>query len=106
MEFLRAFGIAFGLLAGAGVIGLVFKVGLTWGAVSRDIATTKQTVERTEVTVQDVVPRVQRIEQTLHGPDGNNGLYGDVKDLRRRFEDNPAISKRRKTDKRKALVRA
>lgn len=95
----QAFSVAFGIVAGGGVIGLALKIGIGWGVVSRDVATTKAAVDRTELTVQDVVPRVQRIEQTLHGPDGNNGLYSDVRELRRRFDDAPAVPKRRKCDR-------
>ena len=98
MEFLQAFGTAFGILAGSGVLALFFKVGMSWGSVSRAVARTDTAVNDPE---HGLVPRVQRVEQTLHGPQGDNGLYSDVKELKRRLEDDPAIPKRRVTDKRR-----
>lgn len=102
MEFLQAFGVAFGLVAGSGVLILAVRIGVTWGSVRSDLSSTKGAVERTEGKVGDLVPRVQAIEQTLHGPEGNNGMYSDVRELKRRFEDQPGAPKRRKTDRRLA----
>jgi hypothetical protein len=99
MEFLQALGTVFGIIAGGGFLVLVFKIGLSWGSVQRDVTTTKEAVERTEVTVQNVLPRVERIEQTLHGPEGNNGMYSELRDMRRRFDDLPTVPKRRRTDR-------
>ena len=97
--FLRAAGAAFGLVAGGGVLVATLRIGMSWGEV-------RQAVKRTDFAVNDpetgLVPRVQRVEQTLHGPEGNNGLYSDVKELKRRFDDAPGIPRRRKTDRRSA----
>ena len=102
MGFLEAFGAAFGIIAGGGVLLLAVKIGVSWGGIRNDVSTTKDAVERTEGTVGGLVPRVQAIEQTLHGPEGNNGMYSDVRDLKRRFDDLPVRPQRRKGDRRTA----
>jgi len=94
MEFLQAFG----AVGGLGVIGLAIRIGISWGEVSRAVTRTDKAVNDPEV---GLVLRVQRVEQTLHGPEGNNGMYSDVKELKRRFDDLPGVPTRRKTDKRR-----
>lgn len=102
MEFLQALGTVFGIIAGGGFLVLFFRVGLSWGAVKSDVSSTKEAVDRTEATVSALVPRVASIEQTLHGPEGNNGLYSDVREMKRRLEDRPETPKRRRSDRRTA----
>ena len=103
MEFLQVFGVVFGIVAGLGTtFAVVFKFGRVTGDLQRDVQETKAIATRTEGTVNEYGPRLQRIEQTLHGVNGENGLYSDVKELKRRVEDRPATPMRRKTDKRRA----
>jgi len=101
MEFLQAFGAVFGILAGGGLLVLLFKIGATWGELRQDVTDTAKIVGGSAVAISEILPRVQRIEQTLHGVSGDNGLYSDVKELKRRFEDSPSVPTRRKTDRRK-----
>lgn len=83
MEFLQAFG----AVAGLGVVGLAIKIGIGWGVLQRDVAATAITTSETHEKVAELLPRVQKIEHTLHGPDGENGMYSDVRELKRRISD-------------------
>lgn len=82
VEFLKAAGTAFGLVAGGAVVGLAFKIGISWNDLRRDAREGKACALDTQQTLNaDISPRLQRLEQTLHGPEGNNGLYQTVRDL-------------------------
>lgn len=70
-----------------GLLGLCFWVGLSWGEIKRDVSTTKKGVERIEPVVGQHAASLQAINQTLHGPEGRNGLYGTVKKLDERFDE-------------------
>jgi hypothetical protein len=100
MEFLQAFGVVFGVVAGVGTtLAIVFKFGRITGELQQDVLETKAAALSMDGKMDLLMPRVRSIEQTLHGPEGNNGLYSDVKELRRRFEDSPRFPKRRRTDR-------
>lgn len=94
MELLQTFG----AIGGLGVIGLAIRIGISWGEVSRAVSRTDKAVNDPEI---GLVSRVQRVEQTIHGAQGDNGMYSDVKDLKRRFDDLPEAPTRRKTDKKR-----
>lgn len=81
MEFLVAAGQIFGtVLSGVILVG-AFRVGGTYKGVIRDVAETKGDCKEIKQTLQDHSPRILKIEQTLHGPQGQNGMYGAVKEL-------------------------
>jgi hypothetical protein len=85
--FLVAAGQVVGGIAGAGLLGLLFQIGLSWGEVKRDVSSTKRAVERIEPIAAEHAQALKTINQTLHGPEGGNGLYGTVKKLDERFDE-------------------
>ena len=99
---INTFAGVFALVTGGGLLYGVFRFGLSSGELTTDVTAIKATADRTETKVDEISQRVQKVEQTLHGPDGSNGMYSDVKDLKRRFEDKPSAPKRRRTDRRTA----
>lgn len=100
-DFLVAAGQVVGALVGVGLLGLCFYVGVTWGGLKRAISTTSAAVARTEEKVDGFGPRIERIELTLHGPLGDNGLYQDVRDIKTQLRETPGTPARRRTDRRK-----
>lgn len=81
MEFIVAAGQIFGtVLSGVILVG-AFRVGGTYKGVIRDVAETKGDCKEIKQTLQDHSPRILKIEQTLHGPQGQNGMYGAVREL-------------------------
>ena len=99
---INTFAGVFALVTGGGLLFGVFRFGLASGELQNDVADIKAVALRTEEKVDELGPRVQKIEQTLHGPDGTNGMYSDVKELNRRLDDKRGTPKRRRTDRRTA----
>ena len=100
-QFWLAAGQVVGVIGGLGLLTLMFYVGLSWGEVKSTVTTTSASVVHIETRVNEFAPRIQRIEQTLHGPDGNNGLYSDVRQIREQLREAPGTPRRRRTDDRK-----
>lgn len=80
-EFWQAAGQIFGATLSVVIVVGAFRVGGTYKGVIRDVAETKDSCRDIRATVSDLTPRIQTIEQTLHGPQGANGMYGAVRDL-------------------------
>jgi hypothetical protein len=80
-EFWQAAGQIFGTVASVVIIVGAFKVGGTYKGVVRDVAETKDSCSSIKTTLEDHSPRILKIEQTLHGPQGQNGMYGAVREL-------------------------
>lgn len=80
-EFWMAAGQIFGTVASVVIVVGAFKVGGTYKGVIRDVAETKTACSDIKQTLQDHSPRIFKIEQTLHGPQGENGMYGAVREL-------------------------
>lgn len=81
MEFLVAAGQIFGTVLSLVVLVGAVRVGRTYGTLTANAETARKSSERTEALVIEHGPRIQKIEQTLHGPQGQNGMYGAVRDL-------------------------
>jgi hypothetical protein len=86
-EFVKAAGQVVGAIGGFGLLSLMFWIGLSWGTIKRDVATTKAAVERIEPNVAEHAQALRTVNQTLHGPEGGNGLYGTVRKLDERFDE-------------------
>lgn len=80
-EFLVAAGQIFGATLSVVVVLGAFRVGGTYKGVIRDVAETKDSCREIRLTLDAHGPRIQTIEHTLHGPQGENGMYGAVRDL-------------------------
>lgn len=81
-EFWMAAGQIFGTVASVVIIVGAFKVGGTYKGVVRDVSETKADCKEIKRTLEDHSPRILTIEQTLHGPQGGNGMYLAVRELR------------------------
>lgn len=90
--FYSAAGQVIGWLAGTGLLVLFFWIGLSWGRIRRDVSSTKQGVQRIEPIVGEHARALQSITQTLHGPEGGNGLYSVVRKIDERLD---AVERRR-----------
>jgi len=80
-EFWMAAGQIFGTVASVVIVVGAFRVGGTYKGVVRDVAETKAACADIKDTLHDHSPRILKIEQTLHGPQGQNGMYGAVREL-------------------------
>lgn len=76
-----AAGQIFGATLSVVVVVGAFRVGGTYKGVIRDVSETKTACTEIKQTLQDHSPRIFKIEQTLHGPQGQNGMYGAVREL-------------------------
>lgn len=84
-DFVRVFAGTLALLVGVPVLILVFRIGRGWGEHQKVVASTASTAEETGKSVREfrdaVNPRLARIEFILTGPDGENGLRSDVRQV-------------------------
>lgn len=80
-EFWQAAGQIFGVTMSGVLLFGAFRVGGTYKGVVRDVAETKTSCAEIKETLHDHSPRILKIEQTLHGPQGQNGMYGAVREL-------------------------
>lgn len=101
MEYVKLFVLGLGGVVGFPVIKFIWRVAGEWRAMADNVVSAKKTSERTEITVNGYGARIGRIEQTLHGPEGNNGLFQSVREIERRLFDTTPNPGRRKTDVRK-----
>ena len=104
MEYAKLFVLGFGGVVGIPVLKFIWRVAGQWADMSANVATAKATGERTEEAVGKHGERIQRIEQTLHGPEGNNGMYSALRDIERRLAEKEPNPARRSTDKRKKRI--
>lgn len=94
LEFLKQFGLAFGAIAGVGVLVFIvprsFAIGKRWGAVEDAVAGTSRIAIETRAAVHsltDVVnQKFNRFDFILSGADGENGLRGDMKTVKDKVE--------------------
>lgn len=80
-EFWSAAGQIFGVTMSGVLVFGAFRVGGTYKGIIRDVGDTKDSCAKINTTLDSLTPRVQTIEQTLHGPQGGNGMYLAVRNL-------------------------
>lgn len=113
MDFVKLFAITVGTIVGLPTVILVGKlalgIGKKWGDIESAQAAAKEAHMETARTIGEtrdavrsltdtVNPRLARIEFMLSGPDGENGLRGDMKEVKQRVG---AIEQRIGPDRRK-----
>ena len=107
-DFARVFAITVGAIVGLPTIALVGRatlgIGRKWGDMEAVQAATSMVANETRDAIYKLTdavnPRLARIEFILCGPDGENGLRSDVRDVRDRvgvIEQRVGSADRRKT---------
>lgn len=88
LDFIKVFAGTLAAFVGIPVLLLVFRIGRGWGEHQKVVAATAATAEETRTSVREfrdeVNPRLARVEFILTGPDGENGLRSDVREVRDR----------------------
>ncbi|MGK2933701.1 MAG: hypothetical protein ACSLFE_00450 [Gemmatimonadaceae bacterium] len=64
------------------IIAGAVKIGSTYKGVVGDVAYTKGACAEIKQTLKEHTPRIEKIEITLHGPLGDNGMYQAVRELK------------------------